>query len=112
MVTRMSGDAFPATLDARLVVRAALPGMTANVQIITGQKENALRVPNAALRFRPRGVEIGQVQSRTTGPVAAQGSGPRAARAPNLDWLDKSGWPILMGSYELSPSVLGSPTGS
>lgn len=55
-----------------------LPGMTANVQIITDQKDNALKVPNAALRFRPPGVETGQVQSRATGPVAAQGSGPRA----------------------------------
>ena len=32
-----------------------LPGMTANVRIITAQKEKALKVPNAALRFRPPG---------------------------------------------------------
>lgn len=30
-----------------------LPGMTANVRIITAQKEAALKVANAALRFRP-----------------------------------------------------------
>lgn len=30
-----------------------LPGMTANVRIITAQKENVLKVPNAALRYRP-----------------------------------------------------------
>ena len=30
------------------------PGMTANVTILTGQAHNALRVPKAALRFRPR----------------------------------------------------------
>ncbi len=29
------------------------PGMTANASIITAQKQNALKVPNAALRFRP-----------------------------------------------------------
>lgn len=29
------------------------PGMTANASVITAQKENVLRVPNAALRFRP-----------------------------------------------------------
>jgi HlyD family secretion protein len=28
------------------------PGMTANVRIVTGSKENPLRVPNGALRFR------------------------------------------------------------
>ncbi len=31
-----------------------LPGMTANVEIITGEVKNVLRVPTAALRFRPR----------------------------------------------------------
>ena len=30
-----------------------LPGMTANVSIITAERENALKIPNAALRFRP-----------------------------------------------------------
>ncbi len=29
------------------------PGMTANVSIIVAQRENALRLPNSALRFRP-----------------------------------------------------------
>jgi HlyD family secretion protein len=36
-------------LDGKL-----LPGMTANVEIITGVKTNVLRVPTNALRFRPR----------------------------------------------------------
>jgi HlyD family secretion protein len=36
-------------LDGKL-----LPGMTANVEIITGIKANVLRVPSTALRFRPR----------------------------------------------------------
>lgn len=35
--------------------QSLLPGMTANVRIITDQRENALRLPNAALRFRPAG---------------------------------------------------------
>jgi HlyD family secretion protein len=30
-----------------------LPGMTANLRILTEQRENVLRVPNAALRWRP-----------------------------------------------------------
>jgi HlyD family secretion protein len=30
-----------------------LPGMTANVSIITAERKNALKIPNAALRFRP-----------------------------------------------------------
>lgn len=31
-----------------------LPGMTANVEIVTGRVTNALRVPTTALRFRPK----------------------------------------------------------
>jgi HlyD family secretion protein len=30
------------------------PGMTANVSILTSRKDNVLKVPNAALRFRPK----------------------------------------------------------
>ena len=33
-----------------------LPGMTASVQIVLGSKSDVLKVPNAALRFAPRGV--------------------------------------------------------
>jgi len=32
------------------------PGMTANVRIVVDARKNALRVPNAALRFRPAGI--------------------------------------------------------
>lgn len=39
-------------LDGKL-----LPGMTANVEIITGAKANVLRVPTNALRFRPRAAD-------------------------------------------------------
>lgn len=33
-----------------------LPGMTANVRVITDVRENVLKVPNAALRFKPPGL--------------------------------------------------------
>lgn len=32
---------------------ALLPGMTANLQVITDERQNVLRAPNAALRFKP-----------------------------------------------------------
>ena len=38
---------------------ALLPGMTANLQVVTEDRRDVLRVPNAALRFRPVGVAIG-----------------------------------------------------
>lgn len=55
-----------------------LPGMTANVRIVTAQKDDVLKVPNAALRFRPpapAGEEAGSaIKLRPAGPPDA-GSG-------------------------------------
>jgi len=50
-------------LDGKL-----LPGMTANVEIITGAKLNALRVPTNALRFRPRIEDRSEEETKPTDP--------------------------------------------
>jgi HlyD family secretion protein len=54
-----------------------VPGMTANVRIVTDQRDNVLKVPNAALRFRPAGVTNGKDDpapvAATPGPGAGQG---------------------------------------
>ena len=34
-----------------------LPGMTANVELVIGERADAIQVPSSALRFTPRGVE-------------------------------------------------------
>jgi HlyD family secretion protein len=52
-----------------------LPGMTANVRIVTAQKVKALKVPNAALRFRPAG------SSDEKKPVVAVSPAPTSAAA-------------------------------
>ncbi|MBT4018405.1 MAG: HlyD family efflux transporter periplasmic adaptor subunit [Alphaproteobacteria bacterium] len=54
--------------------QALLPGMTANVEIIVGEKKQVLRVPEAALRFRPPGEKA---RSSGGGPSG----GPEAVRA-------------------------------
>lgn len=59
-------------IDAANPRELLLPGMTANVDIVLGSKEGVLRVPNAALRFRPPGVE-------TTTAAAATGGAGRGA---------------------------------
>ena len=46
--------------------QSLLPGMTANVDIILGKKENVLRVPNTALRFRP--ANASQLSGRSAVP--------------------------------------------
>ncbi len=64
------------------------PGMTANVRIVVATRENALKVPNAALRFRPAGTTEtraaggdGGVPGEASGDEAKGGRGPQAGEA-------------------------------
>jgi HlyD family secretion protein len=50
-----------------------LPGMTANAKMIVAEKPNVLKVPNAALRFRPAGVEGPPVPSGAATGAGAPG---------------------------------------
>ncbi len=63
-----------------------LPGMTANVRIVTAHKDRVLKVPNAALRFRPEsnGKE-GDASSAASRPVR----GPKTGGA--RVWLPDGG---------------------
>lgn len=44
------------------------PGMTANVSIIIARKENVVKIPNAALRFKP--AEVAAAETRTNAATA------------------------------------------
>jgi HlyD family secretion protein len=61
---RQQGAADQGVVSYTVVVEAdnpgrrLLPGMTANAEIIIEQRQNVLRVPNTALRFRPGDPEI------------------------------------------------------
>ena len=61
-----------------------LPGMTANVRIVTDERASVLKVPNAALRYRPAGLpdqaSAGGVGAGTPAP-SAPGASPAAATA-------------------------------
>jgi HlyD family secretion protein len=62
-----------------------LPGMTANVRVVTAQKDKALKVPNAALRFRPAGATEEKKAPGAVSPAptpAATGSGPGPGGGP------------------------------
>jgi len=53
------------------------PGMTANVSVVTAGKENVLRIPNAALRFRPADLPKGGPQKGPAVWVLEQGKPKR-----------------------------------
>jgi len=54
-----------------------LPGMTANAKMIVAEKPSVLKVPNAALRFRPPAADGGA----PAGPAARQAAGGGGERA-------------------------------
>jgi HlyD family secretion protein len=56
------------------------PGMTANVSIVTAEKSGVLRIPNAALRFKP-------ANSQTARPGRTDGN--RMARPANGLWIQE-----------------------
>lgn len=65
-----------------------LPGMTANVKLIVAEKPDVLKVPNAALRFRPAGLDAGE-PSGAAGPRARAGSRGGGPREPTPDQRER-----------------------
>src|SRR4030095_4481570 len=57
-----------------------MPGMTANVKLVVAQKPRALKVPNAALRFRRSGDDAATPTTAEPGAVAS-------GRTPSTDQL-------------------------
>jgi HlyD family secretion protein len=56
-----------------------MPGMTANVRIVTDTRESVLKVPNAALRYRPPGES--PAPTADAGRAAGNGGAPAGAGA-------------------------------
>ena len=75
------------------------PGMTATATITTGTREQALRVPNAALRFTPPAQTSGGGMFSHPGGSAAQ-----QERTHNLVWVLRDGetkpMPLRLGSSD------------
>jgi HlyD family secretion protein len=57
-----------------------LPGMTANVKLVVSEKSDVLKIPNAALRFRPPGMEVpaGPAPGSRQAPATGGGGRPSA----------------------------------
>jgi len=52
--------------------RRLFPGMTANLQIVTAEKNDVLRISNDALRFRPRNASAGNAASASAAQRGAR----------------------------------------
>lgn len=80
---------YDAVLDVVNEELKLKPGMTANVTFVWAEKENVLKVPNAALRFRPPAEVIAAMGS---GSGAPSGSGSARRR-----WKEGGGAPSAWG---------------
>ncbi len=93
-----------------------LPGMTANARILTEEREDALKVPNEALRFRPVQADgtllKPEVRAREEGPgipgrVWVQGGdGKPAAVALRLGVSDGKATEVLKGEVREGTEIL------
>ncbi len=84
------------------------PGMTANVSFIHAQRDNVLRVPNAALRFRPPATAADG--SVTAAAPAARGNGRDGSE--RRDRTSRLIWVLRGGSLEAVEVVTGISDGS
>jgi HlyD family secretion protein len=61
-----------------------LPGMTANVRLVTERRESVLKVPNSALRFKPPGADAAPAErsdgKSAASPAAPSGGGGRGSQ--------------------------------
>ncbi|HKL50699.1 MAG TPA: efflux RND transporter periplasmic adaptor subunit [Wenzhouxiangellaceae bacterium] len=69
---------YTVVINARNPDRRLLPGMTASIDIVTGRVDDALRVSNAAVRFRPP-------ESMKPDAPDASGGGPGGGRNPGAE---------------------------
>ena len=68
---------YIAVIRTSNIDQSLFPGMTANVRVIIETRENVLKVPNAALRFRPAGYSEGAAVK----PESAAGEGEEKGKA-------------------------------
>ena len=68
---------YNVVIDVRNDTGVLLPGMTAQVAIVTQRRDGVLRLPNAALRFKPS--EDGEAKAPAAAAAEKSDKGPRAA---------------------------------
>jgi HlyD family secretion protein len=80
---------YTVVISAQNPDMALLPGMTANVRIVVENRDTALKVPNAALRWRPAGAPDAKAPADTP-PQQAGGQAVQQFRARLVEELKPS----------------------
>jgi HlyD family secretion protein len=88
---------YDAVIDVDNTDLKLRPGMTANVTVVYAERQKALAIPNAALRFRPppslasSAASSGETPHRR--PHSAPGGAPNDAGEPRTIWVIRGGGP-------------------
>lgn len=78
------------------------PGMTATVSIVVGEAQNALRVPNSALRFQPpTEVMMALFEEMKRERQAARGNGDQAEGQPAKQRPQQTAQPNFQSSFQM-----------
>jgi len=75
---------YPVIIDVDNPDVKLRPGMTANVTIVTARRDDVLRVPATALRFKPLGTQNENSKSASTGGASGSDGARRASSGKNL----------------------------
>ena len=75
------------------------PGMTANVSIIVASKDGVLKIPNAALRFKPSDKEVPAAKTSSAGKSGTGSPGPsdKATALPSIAGRSDGQSPLQSG---------------
>ncbi|MBL8545985.1 MAG: efflux RND transporter periplasmic adaptor subunit [Hyphomonadaceae bacterium] len=90
--------------------RQLLPGMTANAEIVLEQRENVLRLPNTALRFRPADPELVAQGQALVGGGERRGRGDGEAQAQTRGERGQGGGQRVRGVAQIADSLQLSDT--
>jgi HlyD family secretion protein len=81
--------------------RELLPGMTANLRIETERRDNVVRIPNAALRWRPPSLADQPLVRTASAPTAAAGPQRRPSGGNSGEFLEAIKTEIKPGADQL-----------
>lgn len=95
---------YTAVVEVQNTDGRLLPGMTATVDFLTGTAQNALLVPNAALRFRPTEAMLAELRSR-------QGSNGNGRDSAIRD-SGRARFGTARAGGAAGPAAAGAPTGA
>ena len=88
------------------------PGMTANVKVEISKRTDVLRLPNAALRFRPTNDVFAALNQQVPPEASGSGRGNRAGRNANAQGGATGGVSGQAGTSGAAPAGTAAPSGN